>query len=194
MYLLLVIVGAGLLSPAQSLSCYYCSLGGSSICMSMTRECPSPRHQCAAVIKLIDTGSSHIIDLHERTCALPEQCTEMSINYGKARKAVNVQCCSTDLCNNQMAANPSNISLNGRKCYRCVGQYCDITMDCLGSEDSCFTFTARSGAVTLKGCASKLACDPVAGSFLLRKHGENDTMECCQEDFCNSSPAGSSAD
>ncbi|KAM8827324.1 ly6/PLAUR domain-containing protein 3-like [Synchiropus picturatus] len=185
MYLLLMMVGAGLLSPALSLTCYQCPLGPSGSCSPSTQRCPSPEQRCAAHRTISYYGGVNTSDLHEKGCALPEHCGEMSLNYGSGRKVVNIQCCGTDLCNHQPAPNPSSNTPNGKKCYWCNGTSCELTVECLGIEDHCVTSTSPSGGLTLKGCASRQACDPVPSPPQANSSSKQAAMECCQGDLCN---------
>ncbi|KAM8827325.1 urokinase plasminogen activator surface receptor-like [Synchiropus picturatus] len=176
MHLLLMIVGVGLLAPALSLTCYQCA--SESCAGSETQECSSPEQRCSAVSAVIRAPGMAEQRQHNKGCAPPEHCVEKSFSTRDTRSAINVQCCSTDLCNSRPAPEPSS-SPNGRKCYQCDGTSCNATMDCLGSEDSCFTSTEKYGdKKTDKGCISKSMCD--AG-----ESPSHMVYKCCQGDRCN---------
>ncbi|KAM8827323.1 uncharacterized protein ACB058_020276 [Synchiropus picturatus] len=187
MYLLVMMVGVGLLSPALSLTCYQCPLGSPGSCTSWTAVCPPQRNRCASGRIVTYAGSTEFSDQHEKACVSEVECTETSVNYGVSRSALKVQCCLTDRCNNMPAPRPTENSPNGRKCYTCDGKTCKATLKCLGTENSCITSTVTSSGVKqiLKGCASKLACDLSSTSRLMKNLTNTVTSKCCQGDLCN---------
>ncbi|XP_075321398.1 urokinase plasminogen activator surface receptor-like, partial [Odontesthes bonariensis] len=136
-----------------------------------------------------------ITDIGAKTCALPQECGEHSLNFGTVKTVITTKCCNSDLCNNQSAPDPGKFSPNGKKCFTCEGETCTKTLNCEGNEDRCVSGTLNADGVktTLKGCASELMC--LASSTqqlaLKTKAASGLKLSCCQGDLCNS--AGSTS-
>lgn len=45
-----------------------------------------------------------MVDMNMKTCTLPDQCFEGSLNFGIAKTVIATKCCTTDLCNSKPAA------------------------------------------------------------------------------------------
>ncbi|XP_047454172.1 urokinase plasminogen activator surface receptor-like, partial [Mugil cephalus] len=197
-YLLILVIGIVLLPEASTLRCYDCIPEVTGTC-NETTTCPTEKNQCAAV-NLVSriyndycfiAGGSEVFNGTGKTCVLPEECGQHSVNFGVFRTVVTSKCCNTDLCNTQPAPEPSETNPNGRKCFTCVGQMCNTTLNCLGTEDSCISATVSTGGqnVTLKGCASKVLC--TNKEFLRAIELLGAEVSCCQGDSCNSSSSTS---
>ncbi|XP_015258280.1 PREDICTED: urokinase plasminogen activator surface receptor-like [Cyprinodon variegatus] len=76
------------------------------------------------------TGSSKLSEENAKGCGVPEGCVDGSLNLGTARSVLKTTCCSTNLCNTNYPAVPSNPPPNGKKCYFCDGQSCNNTLNC----------------------------------------------------------------
>uniref|UniRef100_A0A7N8X9R9 UPAR/Ly6 domain-containing protein n=1 Tax=Mastacembelus armatus TaxID=205130 RepID=A0A7N8X9R9_9TELE len=198
MHLLTVIVGIVLLPKGKSLSvnyylfifytlrCYECPLISSAHCTNVPKACASQNTQCSSMRITLYKGSSTVDDLSVKSCAPAQDCVEGSINYGELRVVITNKCCSTDLCNTQLAPVPSKTSPNGKKCYTCSGSECKTTVNCEGAEDYCIseTVTAEGIKVTMKGCASKVFCSNTKSAQLTR--AVQTEVSCCQGNYCNS--------
>ncbi|XP_036071803.1 urokinase plasminogen activator surface receptor-like [Oryzias melastigma] len=95
------------------------------------------------------------------------------------------QCCNSDLCNTEPVPEPSEPVPNGLKCYSCVGDDCNRTVNCEGIQDHCATSTASLIIMseTSKGCASKSVCS--IGNLNMWGGSIGIKTSCCQENFCN---------
>ncbi|KAI2651617.1 Xenoxin-2 [Labeo rohita] len=119
-------------------------------------------------------------------CAMPNECDSFSI-----------QCCDTDLCNQQDDSGISQYSdstygydyvdySNGKICYTCEKENCSQIQSCVRDEDYCFTAKGNHyQSHTLKGCASKRRCEDPSDSF-----GPGYSITCCWGDLCNSAQIG----
>ncbi|XP_041799196.1 urokinase plasminogen activator surface receptor-like [Chelmon rostratus] len=185
MHLLALVFGIVLLPAAYPLKCYECIPGSLGTCTDTQRECPSS-YQCAALKVTSYAGASELLSMDMKSCALPVECVDGSINFGISRTVLTSKCCNSELCNTQPAPAPSKSNPNGKKCYFCNGQECTATLNCLGSEDHCISTTVSSGGAqtVLKGCASKLLCSATQNAQIQALIGQE--ISCCQGDFCNS--------
>ncbi|XP_060937893.1 urokinase plasminogen activator surface receptor-like [Limanda limanda] len=184
--LLLLIFGIVLLPKASTLKCYECSSDASGSCKDTEKQCPSNGYQCAALRVTSYAGASKVSDINVKSCAVAEQCVEGSLNFGVSRTVITSKCCTSDLCNTQLAPAPAKSTPNGKKCFRCDGQTCSGTLNCEGSEDRCMTTTVDVAGekITMKGCASKVMC--VGSETAQLPGGIGVGLSCCQGDFCNS--------
>ncbi|XP_035481076.2 urokinase plasminogen activator surface receptor-like [Scophthalmus maximus] len=189
--LFLLIFGIALLPKAFTLKCFECSSDDSGSCTDTAKECASQGFQCGAQRVLIYNGASKLSDFNMKMCALAEQCVEGSVNFGVTRMVLTSHCCTSELCNNQPAPDPSKSKVNGKKCFRCDGHTCTATLNCEGNEDYCMSTTEDIGGenVTVKGCASKLMC--LSSPSLQMAGTVGATLSCCQGDFCNSASSTS---
>uniref|UniRef100_A0A8C7X225 UPAR/Ly6 domain-containing protein n=1 Tax=Oryzias sinensis TaxID=183150 RepID=A0A8C7X225_9TELE len=129
-------------------------------------------------------GGSKILDQNRKSCALPEECGEASVNFGLSKIWINTQCCNSNLCNTHKT------TPNGRQCFTCDGFTCDKTLGCEGNEDHCVTTTVSEGGITttVKGCASELMCS-ASKSFPSQLLGTK--VSCCKGNLCNSAVTAS---
>ncbi|XP_070822416.1 phospholipase A2 inhibitor and Ly6/PLAUR domain-containing protein-like [Chaetodon trifascialis] len=191
MHLVVLIVGIVLLPEAYPLKCYECLPGSSGTCTDTEKECPSASYQCAALRVTSYAGGSELLNAQLKSCALPDECVEGSLNFGISRTAFNSKCCTSELCNSQPAPEPSKSSPNGKRCYHCDGQQCTATLNCAGNEDYCISakVTAGGAKTVVKGCASKQVCAGIQNPNL--KSLIQGEISCCQGDFCNSASSTS---
>uniref|UniRef100_A0A3Q2D1X3 UPAR/Ly6 domain-containing protein n=1 Tax=Cyprinodon variegatus TaxID=28743 RepID=A0A3Q2D1X3_CYPVA len=141
-------------------------------------------------------GGKKLSEVKTRGCGLPEECVDGSLNLGINRTVVETTCCSTDLCNTNYTAVPSNPRPNGKKCYFCDGQSCTNTLNCVDDENHCVKATVSVGGqtITLKGCASKSMCLDQSSSLVnVLTNTSEISISCCQGDFCNSASSASPA-
>uniref|UniRef100_A0A672HWU7 UPAR/Ly6 domain-containing protein n=1 Tax=Salarias fasciatus TaxID=181472 RepID=A0A672HWU7_SALFA len=161
MYLFSLILGVVLLPEVYALECHQCFIGGSC----RTQECPAG-FQCTAMRVTAYAGDDKILDMTMKGCGPQDMCFQGSLNLGISKAAWTTKCCSTDLCNDQPAPDPSRSDPNGKKCFTCDGQQCTKTLKCLGNEDYCISTTGNRIKMPAKGCASQLISTS-AGLLLL---------------------------
>ncbi|XP_046724751.1 urokinase plasminogen activator surface receptor-like [Silurus meridionalis] len=130
-------------------------------------------------------------------CVIDMQCTSESVNLKNLLIAMNMKCCSTDLCNNDTTPVLLNQTANGQKCYTCVGQNCNAEcqgrhcnktseiVECVGNEDRCIDITGGTigVAIYMAGCASKRVCDSSAFKTTMLLDTQ---VKCCEGNLCNS--------
>ncbi|KAL1253419.1 hypothetical protein QQF64_018112 [Cirrhinus molitorella] len=145
--------------------------------------CDAVHEKCTSKRQVEYYGDT-AIETNVTKCAMPSKCESWSSSTGYWRKSSSIQCCDTDLCNEQ--AGPDLYSYeNGKRCFTCHEDDCSYIVSCRGNEDYCFTdFEYQKHSQyqpqTVKGCASKYICDD-APVYLLP--GENIT--CCSGNLCN---------
>ncbi|KAM3614121.1 uncharacterized protein V6R79_010446 [Siganus canaliculatus] len=181
-----LIFGVVLLPAAHTLKCFDCTPDISGSCTDKETECPLPGFQCGSLRITAYAGGASISDNMMKSCVLPDQCIEGSINFGIAKTSFSSKCCSSDLCNSQHVPDPAKSTPNGKKCYFCNGQTCTATLNCEGSEDHCVTATVDAGGqeMTMKGCATKMMCSDTISEQIKGSIGGK--MSCCEGNFCNS--------
>uniref|UniRef100_A0A3P9ITB9 UPAR/Ly6 domain-containing protein n=1 Tax=Oryzias latipes TaxID=8090 RepID=A0A3P9ITB9_ORYLA len=187
MHLFALILGILLLPKGDTLKCHECIPDNLGKCTETQRECLSQSHQCGASRVIAYAGGSKILDQNGKSCALPEECGEASVNFGLSKTWINTQCCNSNLCNTQSVPDSSKTTPNGRQCFTCDGFTCDKTLGCEGNEDHCVTATGGI-TTTVKGCISELMCSS-SNSFpsqLLETK-----ISCCKGNFCNSAVTAS---
>ncbi|XP_028835254.1 urokinase plasminogen activator surface receptor-like [Denticeps clupeoides] len=138
------------------------------------------------ILALCCQGS--IQDLGQKGCATKELCYNGSVNFGVSRATTNIQCCSSNLCNNAIPPEYPAGGPNGKKCYTCNNKDCLATLSCSGNEDHCITANDDVGGqkVTLKGCATKTICDGKASKMSSLLGLERAvTFKCCKGELCN---------
>uniref|UniRef100_A0A673AV23 Neuromast-expressed gpi-anchored lymphocyte antigen 6 n=1 Tax=Sphaeramia orbicularis TaxID=375764 RepID=A0A673AV23_9TELE len=166
-----------------TLKCYDCGNFVDEHCSDIERECPSGSDRCLASRITQYTGKEISTTLSDKGCIPASHCVEASLNVGKYRTAFTTKCCTTDLCNDQLA--PGNILylLNGKKCIGCDGTgFCNWNVDCVDNEDHCFTNTVVNNII-IQGCASEEYCLKTQIAEL-PSHISTE-MTCCQGDYCN---------
>ncbi|KAM6935691.1 uncharacterized protein PEZ65_006029 [Lycodopsis pacificus] len=190
MHLLTLICGIVLLSKAHTLRCYECVPGLSGTCKDKAIECPLAGQQCTALRLTSYAGGSKLAEVNSKSCALAQECGDASINFGISKTVISSKCCNSNLCNDQFAPEPSKSTANGKKCFQCNGKDCTATLNCEGTEDHCISTTVTTGgeSITLKGCASKLACAPESTTMAGALGAET---SCCQGNYCNSASSTS---
>ncbi|KAM9852320.1 urokinase plasminogen activator surface receptor-like [Aulostomus maculatus] len=190
MHLLMLIYGIVLLPKAYTLKCYECVISSSGACRDI-KQCPMQEHQCSSVQMTIYNGGSKTVDISGKSCSLPSECGEFSVNFGISRTGIISRCCNADLCNTFPVTDPGHSGFNGKMCYTCEGNNCSVPLRCQGSEDHCVTATVQAGDVQtkVKGCISKLLCshtDKLSGPIAA-------DMTCCQGKLCNGGSSSSSS-
>uniref|UniRef100_A0A8C7X0X6 UPAR/Ly6 domain-containing protein n=1 Tax=Oryzias sinensis TaxID=183150 RepID=A0A8C7X0X6_9TELE len=174
----------------ELIRCHECIPDNMGKCTETQRECLSQSHQCGASRVIAYAGGSKILDQNRKSCALPEECGEASVNFGLSKIWINTQCCNSNLCNTQSVPDSSKTTPNGRQCFTCDGFTCDKTLGCEGNEDHCVTTTVSEGGITttVKGCASELMCS-ASKSFPSQLLGTK--VSCCKGNLCNSAVTAS---
>uniref|UniRef100_A0A3P9MI99 UPAR/Ly6 domain-containing protein n=1 Tax=Oryzias latipes TaxID=8090 RepID=A0A3P9MI99_ORYLA len=187
MHLFALILCIWLLPKGDTLKCFECI---SRNCTETQRECPSENHQCGVFRAIYYAGGSKSLDQEFKTCFLPEECGETSVNYGLSKIWVKTQCCNSNLCNTQSVPDSIKTTPNGRQCFTCDGSTCDKTLACEGNEDLCVTETVDLGGntTTVKGCISKLMCSV---SNIFPSLFPRIKFSCCNGNFCNSAVTAS---
>ncbi|XP_066526948.1 urokinase plasminogen activator surface receptor-like [Hoplias malabaricus] len=167
--------------PVLSLKCYHCIPDPSGTCTNTQTACPS---QCGSVTIVVNaTGQQK--ETSNKGCAPAAECVSGSLNLGIMKTTVNTQCCSTDLCNSQNVSALPFKSPNGKQCYYCADKDCSGTVDCLGDEDQCFSFTANAAGVQvkIKGCVTRSICN--APTWSMQTAGISGDLSCCSGNLCN---------
>ncbi|XP_061572579.1 urokinase plasminogen activator surface receptor-like [Cololabis saira] len=183
MHLCTLILGIWLLPKVNTLKCYECLPSPSGSCTDTPKECPTDK--CSTLKMVTYAGTSKVMDMTMKTCAVGPECVDASVNFGISKTLVANKCCTTALCNDKPGSDFVKSKPNGKKCFTCDGYSCTSTLSCEGSEDHCVKATTAGGneKVTLKGCASKMACSGQIKQQMAQSMGE---FTCCQGDFCNS--------
>ncbi|XP_047455201.1 urokinase plasminogen activator surface receptor-like isoform X2 [Mugil cephalus] len=184
MYLLILVLGIVLLPEASTLRCYQCTPGPDGNC-TYTAQCPSEKYLCA-VQRYVFYINGSVWNSTRRSCVLPEECGELSLNYGFYRDVIASKCCNTDLCNTQPPPEITPPVPSGIKCTTCDEQGCNAALNCLGNEDRCISATdyMPGQMVTLKACASEAACHYMQTALMTETTAAE--VNCCQSDYCNS--------
>ncbi|CAN9513986.1 unnamed protein product [Ophioblennius macclurei] len=187
MALFLLILGVVLLPEVYALKCHFCVTG-----QGCTQHFCSAGLRCGAITVATYQGSQKLSETSQRSCILPGDCTQGSVNYGLSRTVYTAKCCDTDLCNIQPPSVAGLSNPNGKKCFSCYRQSCNATVNCLWNEDRCISTTVKSAGteVELKGCASNAMCSALDIPGLSDIIGQEN--DCCKGDFCNSA-SGTSA-
>ncbi|XP_061094896.1 phospholipase A2 inhibitor NAI-like [Conger conger] len=171
--LVTIALTCALFSKAYPLDCVTCE--GPGPC-SQTETCPASQTKCVSFTAAVTLGE--ILTEKKKSCATPAQCLSGSLNGGIFMATINTQCCDSDLCNNQEPPALPESSTNGKKCFTCTASGdCTSTLECKGSEDSCF----KSSGGKVKGCASQSFCS----GALNAGRGAIVDLNCCEGNMCN---------
>uniref|UniRef100_A0A3B5QR19 Urokinase plasminogen activator surface receptor-like n=1 Tax=Xiphophorus maculatus TaxID=8083 RepID=A0A3B5QR19_XIPMA len=183
MFLFTLVLVVLFLPEADTLTCE-CVPGPYVNCSKETTKCPSQYDRCLVATEVKVKGGANVTERNYKGCITSDLCLNYSINVGAYRIVQSSKCCSEDLCNAQINyTKPEyNSTTNGKKCFSCDGENCTKTLNCAGDENYCVKVTGKS--LTLKGCASELACLDKAASLVNEFTGSN--ISCCQGDYCNS--------
>uniref|UniRef100_A0A8C2KJD9 Si:dkey-102g19.3 n=1 Tax=Cyprinus carpio TaxID=7962 RepID=A0A8C2KJD9_CYPCA len=180
-----------LLTGGFCLVCYECQGPKGSPCEeNMTCD---DEHSMCATKTIIEYSSPEygdkVTETTERSCATPDDCESWSITTGNWNKSVSIQCCDTDLCNEQVDIDfyfdydvyHVSYDHDEKKCFACDEdeEDCSHIKSCMEDEDYCFT-AKRNQSHTLKGCASKYICDD-----LLKWLRPGRSITCCEGYLCN---------
>lgn len=181
MLLYVLIIGIVLFPQGQCLNCFTCSSDLPN-CPKMT--CPAEMDHCGALRIITYNENSKILDVKSKSCLLSQHCIKGSVSLGGGKTVFATECCNSNLCNKNYAAEPPKPKSNGKKCYRCdVQGDCSGTLDCDGDEDMCIKVSVNKNGKThiSKGCASRSVCTSDGkGNF----PGFSDVY-CCEGDYCN---------
>ncbi|KAJ8332780.1 hypothetical protein SKAU_G00416760 [Synaphobranchus kaupii] len=182
--LVTLVLACALFSKVYPLDCHECIPTGPGPCSQTINTCEASQTKCASATAEISAGTTQT-EAGMKSCAAPTDCVTGSINYGLSRTSVNIKCCDSSLCNDELPPVLPGTSPNGKKCFTCVDNNCTHTLECIGPEDRCIksSMTIEGQKATLKGCASKTAC---SGSLNSQLGAVGMDMSCCEEDMCNS--------
>ncbi|KTG42320.1 hypothetical protein cypCar_00018761 [Cyprinus carpio] len=123
-----------LLTGGFCLVCYECQGPKGSPCEeNMTCD---DEHSMCATKTIIEYSSPEygdkVTETTERSCATPDDCESWYITTGNWNKSVSIQCCDTDLCNEQVDIGNQSHTLKG-----CASKYiCDDLLKWLRSGRS----------------------------------------------------------
>ncbi|XP_047454170.1 urokinase plasminogen activator surface receptor-like [Mugil cephalus] len=142
-------------------------------------------------IVLLPEDGSEYYESTRRSCVLPEECGEHSLNVGFYRDVIASKCCNTDLCNTQPPPEITPPVPSGIKCTTCDEQGCNAAVNCLGNEDRCISATVFTPGymTTMKACASKAQCLYIQTALMTETTAAE--VNCCQGDYCNSASSTS---
>lgn len=122
-----------LFCSAYTLNCYKCVPGVSGTCTVEEKNCPTARYQCGSMrivsyastddfvalsfvflnkwftrvslreFAVFVSGGAILTQINMKSCFLPEECMEGSVNFGMSRYVIPIKCCNANLCNIQHA-------------------------------------------------------------------------------------------
>ncbi|XP_041032697.1 urokinase plasminogen activator surface receptor-like isoform X2 [Carcharodon carcharias] len=186
---------SGLLQGVRPLTCNQC-VASSGSCMLREIKCPSGTTTCST------TSTTEIYSgvTNKRIRNSCGQCSDpIAFNTGVVVFSQSSSCCHSDLCNNQIFAEPANSTQNGLKCQGCFNisshscRDSEQTVKCVGAETRCITASGQE-ALSLslnnfiaKGCVSKQVCRSLD---ILRPFRIQFTQlpTCCTGNLCNGDP------
>ncbi|XP_072107112.1 uncharacterized protein [Mobula birostris] len=180
---LLVLLAVG---SVNALKCYTCK---TERCKSgEVKEC-KPGEICTIQENRQRNGTStEATSSFNRGCK--PACTNISVDLGYV--SVNINCCSSDLCNQEIEQAYFSNSL---QCLGCLWQRNDFqcsqpsSVRCQSTQDKCAEIYASlpSGparTVTLQGCVSASTCSPDRVPDII---GVSGNISCCDHNLCNGS-------
>uniref|UniRef100_UPI00398E7720 phospholipase A2 inhibitor and Ly6/PLAUR domain-containing protein-like isoform X4 n=1 Tax=Pristiophorus japonicus TaxID=55135 RepID=UPI00398E7720 len=168
------------------------------ICESTTGDCSPAEDTCRSDTCLILTARETYDNttrlLVSKSCG---SCSEpLSFSSGVVSISQTSRCCTSDLCNRYMTAEPPNTTQNGMECRGCFNSSSascsdnEQTVKCVGSETRCINFTGYQHLVPIgptffaRGCASEDAC---RHTFAFQHFSIMviELPECCAGYLCN---------
>ncbi|XP_068097624.1 phospholipase A2 inhibitor and Ly6/PLAUR domain-containing protein-like [Hyperolius riggenbachi] len=166
--MLLILIGAALLTAGSALQCEVCFAINTNTCSDQHYEtCKSTQNHC--MTKLTETSMGHGDDTLssatlQKSCGSSYDCTHpATLTTTEFQVRVTTKCCNQDFCNNgTIAGHPQNSTMNGVTCESCFArdsEKCGMKrpMNCSGDEMHCVQYSAtRDGStITVAGCASE---------------------------------------
>lgn len=188
MHFFVLFFGCALFSTALTLRCFECTPNANGTpCTDKVTDCVGDS-QCGAMRITAFMGDKKVSDMTMKSCAVPGQYINGSVNLGVTRTRIRNKYCTTDLCN--MNTSDSSIrSPNGKKCFTCQ-QDCKATLDCMGDEDYCVSalIGVMGKTILMKGCASEIICSGGSTGVI-----QSTDLNCCQGNLCNNAQSSSSS-
>ncbi|XP_078389806.1 uncharacterized protein LOC144671668 [Cetorhinus maximus] len=186
---------SGLLQGVRPFTCNKC-VASSDSCILQETKCPSGTTTCST------TSTTEIYNgvNDKRIRNSCGQCSDpIALNTGVVVISQSSSCCHSDLCNNQIVAEPANSTQNGLKCRECFNSSSDScrdseqTVKCVGAETRCMSasgqenFTYGVSNFIAKGCVSEQVCRLLD---ILRPFRIEFTQlpACCAGNLCNGDP------
>ncbi|XP_048357228.1 phospholipase A2 inhibitor and Ly6/PLAUR domain-containing protein-like [Sphaerodactylus townsendi] len=173
--------------PAFTIQCRTCT-GVNIECTGTLTTCSSEYDTCHLIFTEA-TLSGKTLKTTRRSCTTQKSCIPGDIfmhlanGYQETGQSL---CCTTDDCNAANFTVPAwNEILNGKQCPSCSAESPNTcqqeTINCMGSEDRCFT--REIGSTIQKGCATRSFC---ANSFAITFSESlilsSQTIQCGNED------------
>ncbi|XP_038623434.1 urokinase plasminogen activator surface receptor isoform X1 [Tachyglossus aculeatus] len=193
--LLLLLLLAGLRSPASGLRCYQCEGEGSC----NVEECPEAQQSCRTTsLWDEDVSSSVMVKKEEKSCAWAGK-PNSSLSYltGQARITLVENHCTTDLCNGRRHRLGSGPARGGLVCVTCGSSdlSCERnmhrTIHC-SPQDQCVDLTSYSvpdestpDERHIRGCGQLSDC---TGPLGFHNNHTFNLLRCCNTSLCNGGP------
>uniref|UniRef100_UPI00398EACCA phospholipase A2 inhibitor gamma subunit B-like n=1 Tax=Pristiophorus japonicus TaxID=55135 RepID=UPI00398EACCA len=168
------------------------------ICESTTGDCSPAEDTCRSDTCLSLTARETYDNttrlLVSKSCG---SCSEpLSFSSGVVSISQTSRCCTSDLCNKYMTAEPPNTTQNGMECRGCFNSSStscsdnEQTVKCVGSETRCINFTGKQAALPnmglffARGCASVRMCQSTF-DFKFFRIQVFELPKCCEGNLCN---------